>query len=108
MLAHLVNGKPLRLLSQRASMKRLAILAFSFAAAFAAVPLVEGCSGAADGGSPNAVPAPPPVADAAPVCTPIAAATETLRVKGEIGTLEGTLEIPEGCGPMPLVVIVSG
>src|SRR5690242_17558864 len=43
-----------------------------------------------------------------PLCEPIAAASETLTVHNERGRLEGTLDVPQRCGPMPVVVILSG
>ena len=61
----------------------------------------------------------PPMADAtvspdagtaldAPACTPGEAASEPVSVMGELGTLGGTLEVPAGCPPFPLAVLVSG
>src|SRR5262245_5467104 len=55
------------------------------------------------GGADPGVPPPPPMA-----CSTVAAARETVRVENDYGTLEGTLDVPEGCGPMPVVVILSG
>ena len=80
-------------------MKRIAVLAVLGLA-------LIGCSandpaGAAvtpDGGAPDAVPA----------CVPVAAASERVAVQNDVGALEGTLDVPEGCGPMPVVLILSG
>lgn len=49
-------------------------------------------------------------ADASPAtsCTPVAAASDTVRVKNDFGALEGTLLVPERCAPMPVVLLVSG
>jgi uncharacterized protein len=41
-------------------------------------------------------------------CVPVAAATETVHVENDLGVLEGTLSIPETCGPAPVVLILSG
>jgi pimeloyl-ACP methyl ester carboxylesterase len=38
----------------------------------------------------------------------VASATEVVRVQNDFGTVEGTLEVPEANGPVPLVIIVSG
>lgn len=38
----------------------------------------------------------------------VSAATETVKVKNDFGTVEGTLEVPEASAPVPLVIIVSG
>jgi uncharacterized protein len=44
----------------------------------------------------------------APSCTPVAASSEPVTVQNEYGSLGGVLEIPEGCSPMPVVLILSG
>ncbi len=43
-----------------------------------------------------------------PACVPHEATTETVQAANDHGTLEGTLEIPLGCGEVPVVVLVSG
>ena len=65
-----------------------------------------GCS-SNDGASPPGA-APDAGAPAADVCVPVAAASETFRVQNDLGVLEGTLDVPEGCGGMPVVIILSG
>lgn len=58
---------------------------------------------------------PPPGPDAGAVdtgsdasCEPAAAAEEEIRVAGVTGELGGTLALPERCGPVPAVILVSG
>lgn len=41
-------------------------------------------------------------------CTAREAAKENMRVTNSIGTLEGTLLLPEGCEPAPVVFIIPG
>jgi hypothetical protein len=82
--------------------QRRSLLAPLFAGLFS----LAGCSSSTDGSSPVADDAAAP--DPAPACTPIAATSETVAVRNDIGALEGTLDVPEGCGPMPVVVILSG
>lgn len=48
------------------------------------------------------------VAARAEPCAAVAAASETVRVANDFGRIEGTLEVPEGCGPLPVVLILSG
>lgn len=43
-----------------------------------------------------------------PSCVPTAASTESLVVANDYGTLEGTLVVPEGCGPRPVALIIAG
>jgi len=43
-----------------------------------------------------------------PTCVPFEATSETVQAANDYGTLEGTLEIPAGCGQVPVVIIVSG
>ena len=73
----------------------------------AAAPLLVACasnaSTVAQADADAGGPAPAPGA-----CTPIAAERTTVRVKSELGTLEGTLDVPEGCGSVPVVLILSG
>lgn len=57
--------------------------------------------------SPNEVPGQED-AGAADACAPIAASSEPFSVENERGALGGTLLVPDSCGPMPVVVIVSG
>ncbi|MDB4943490.1 MAG: hypothetical protein JWP97_3024 [Labilithrix sp.] len=66
---------------------------------------LAGCSssGAATARAPDGGPS-----DAAPACVPISAASEKVVVQNDLGGLEGTLDVPEGCGPMPVVLILSG
>ncbi len=41
-------------------------------------------------------------------CTQVAASKETVILENQYGTLEGTLLLPESCGPAPVAVILSG
>jgi len=41
-------------------------------------------------------------------CARVERATETVTARNTFGTLEGTLEVPEGCAGMPVVLILSG
>jgi uncharacterized protein len=84
-------------------MKRIGVVT---SLALAAAILV-GCS-SSDGGGPAAALPEAGAPDAAPVCVPVAASSETLRIQNDLGALDGTLDVPEGCGPMPVVVILSG
>jgi len=85
---------------------RSSLLASLLASLLVSILAVTGCSSSSDG----AAIAPPDAAapDAAPACTPVASASETVAVRNDVGGLEGTLDVPEGCGPMPVVVILSG
>jgi pimeloyl-ACP methyl ester carboxylesterase len=47
-------------------------------------------------------------ADADVGCTPSAAFVESVAVEGMLGSLGGTLEVPAGCGPFAVAVILSG
>lgn len=69
----------------------------------AAVALLMACS--SETSPVTGAPAP---AETAPSAEPVAAATETVLVANDFGAVEGTLEVPEASGPVPLVVIVSG
>jgi len=66
------------------------------------------CSGAEPGVEPapsssaSTPPAPP-----APPCTPSPASEEKVTVRNEHGALEGTLVVPEGCGPFPVVLVIA-
>ena len=47
--------------------------------------------------------------DAGPTCVKVAAASERVQVNNAYGALVGTLEIPaSACGPVPVVLLVSG
>lgn len=41
-------------------------------------------------------------------CSVVGPAEETLHLPNEYGTLEGTLLLPESCGPAPVVLVLSG
>lgn len=71
---------------------------------FFLAPLLIACGSNTD---PSPTPAPTPD-DGAKACTPVAASSETVHVKDDYGTLEGTLDVPDGCAGMPVVVILSG
>jgi pimeloyl-ACP methyl ester carboxylesterase len=72
----------------------------------AATALVVACG---TEGAPNGPVEPTPVAEGTPPpAQSVSAATETVRVQNERGTVEGTLEVPEAVAPVPLVIIVSG
>lgn len=45
---------------------------------------------------------------AAPLAPPTAASADTVRVTVPVGTLVGTLQVPEGRAPFPVVLLVSG
>ncbi len=49
-----------------------------------------------------------PAPAATPTCEPTPAAEETMRVANDIGTLEGTLLVPEACGPVTVVLVIPG
>jgi len=68
-------------------------------------PFVVACGSSSS--DPAPAPSPAPENNAA-ACTPVAASSETVHVKNDYGTLEGTLDVPEGCAGMPVVVILSG
>jgi pimeloyl-ACP methyl ester carboxylesterase len=78
-------------------------LALVFVLAFVAAP--AGCSGSSGDTASGSADAGGGVAAA---CAPVAAASETVTVKNDFGPLEGTLIVPDGCGPMPVVLILSG
>lgn len=73
---------------------------------FSSILLVVGCGSSSESAAP--APAEPASADAAPACTPIPAASEKVTVQNDVGSLEGTLDVPAGCGAMPVVLILSG
>jgi pimeloyl-ACP methyl ester carboxylesterase len=50
----------------------------------------------------------PPQVAPAPKCVPAPASTEKVVVRNDYGTLEGTLVVPEGCGPHPVALIIAG
>jgi uncharacterized protein len=74
----------------------------AIAAAFA-----MGCASSTETTSASAPP-PAPTETVAPACSPIAAAEETMTVKNDFGTIEGTLLVPEACGSVPVVLIIPG
>jgi uncharacterized protein len=74
----------------------------AIAAAFAV-----GCTSSTEPPASTA-PAPAPTQTEAPACTSIAAGEETMRVKNDLGTIEGTLLVPESCDRVPVVLIVPG
>ena len=41
-------------------------------------------------------------------CTPESASADTVRIENDFGTVEGTLLLPDHCGPVPVALIVSG
>ncbi len=41
-------------------------------------------------------------------CAPVSASSEPVSVDNDYGTLGGVLEIPDGCGAMPVVLVISG
>lgn len=52
---------------------------------------------------------PPAAAASAPAaCEPGPATEEKVTVRNAYGTLEGTLVVPEGCGPHPVALIIAG
>ncbi|WP_437572351.1 alpha/beta fold hydrolase [Sorangium sp. So ce542] len=91
---------------------RRAALVLSCAVALAGSPFGVGCgageaesSAGGDGALPDEAEQPP--APDTPPC-PEAATSVDLTVENAYGTLEGTLEVPAGCGPFPSVVILPG
>jgi pimeloyl-ACP methyl ester carboxylesterase len=94
-------------------MKRLARRVRGLTWAALLLLLLPACSSAGNGGAapvldPDVGSGDSEVGIAETPCTPIAAASETVTVKNEFGSLEGTLLVPDGCGPIPVVVILSG
>jgi len=69
------------------------------------MPILLACGSAAPIAGPSSA---EPEAPSAPVTTPVEAAVETVTVQNDRGTVEGTLEVPEAPGPVPLAIIVSG
>jgi len=68
-------------------------------------------AGSGAGGLPDAG-ADAPTGDASPdtttACTPEPETSEPVTLQNEFGTLGGVLEIPAGCGPRPVIVLISG
>lgn len=85
-------------------MKRINV----FASVLVALLALVGCSSTEAASSSGGATPDGGTPDTAAVCVPVAAASETFRVQNDLGALEGTLDVPEGCGPMPVVVILSG
>ncbi|WP_437318970.1 alpha/beta hydrolase [Sorangium sp. So ce385] len=91
---------------------RRAAFVLSCAVALAGSPFGVGCgagAGPSSAGGDGALPdgtEPPPAPDTPPC--PEAATSADLTVENAYGTLEGTLEVPAGCGPFPSVVILPG
>jgi pimeloyl-ACP methyl ester carboxylesterase len=71
--------------------------------AFAAL---AGCS--ADAGSTDAPPLTPAPPASAPACAVEAASAEEVSVNNDFGALSGTLSVPERCGSVPVILILSG
>ncbi|WP_437735726.1 alpha/beta hydrolase [Sorangium sp. So ce1335] len=90
---------------------RRAGVALSCAAALAWPLLGAGCGAGGDASPPGGSGAPPgdggsppgPDVPACPEATSVDVTVENAR-----GALEGTLEVPAGCGPFPAVVIIAG
>lgn len=71
-------------------------------------PHLGGCiSESVSEGNPGSEP-PPDAPPDAPSCTVEAASVEEVSVANDFGALDGTLSIPEHCGPVPVIVILSG
>src|SRR5207253_1973934 len=75
------------------------------AAAVVALGLLSACATQAE---PTTSSNPPPAATPDETCHAVEASEETLRVKNDLGTIEGTLLVPEGCGPLPVALIIAG
>lgn len=41
-------------------------------------------------------------------CVAVASASEPVRITNDFGSMEGSLTVPDGCGPLPVVLILSG
>lgn len=64
--------------------------------------LAQVAAGAVDAGAVDAG------VDAGSTCLPVAAFSERVQVRNAFGTLVGTLVVPPSCGPVPVVLLVSG
>lgn len=77
----------------------------------AMLALALGATAACTTTTEKAAPAgePPAAAASAPsACEPLPQSEERITVRNEHGTLEGTLVVPEGCGPHPVALIIAG
>lgn len=74
----------------------------------AVVAFALGCLASCSTGTSSSLSVPPAAVEPAPSCIEVASSEEKIVVKNDLGALEGTMLVPAGCGPVPVVLVIPG